>query len=106
VPTARGALVLELREIDWIEAADYYVRVWVGGRSYLIRDSLDQLELRIGAHGFVRTHRGALVRLAAVRALQASDAGELVAVLGSGARVPVSRRRRAVVVAAVKDRSA
>jgi len=106
VPTARGALVLELREIDWIEAADYYVRVWVGGRSYLIRDSLDQLELRIGAHGFVRTHRGALVRLAAVRALQATDAGELVAVLGSGVRVPVSRRRRAVVVAAVKDRSA
>ena len=106
VPTARGALVLELREIDWIEAADYYVRVWVGGRSYLIRDSLDQLEQRIVAHGFVRTHRGALVRIAAVRALQASEPGELLAVLGSGARVPISRRRRASVVAAVKDRSA
>lgn len=106
VPTARGALVLELREIDWIEAADYYVRVWVGGRSYLIRDSLDQLEQRIGAHGFVRTHRGALVRLAAVRALQASEPGELVAVLGSGVRVPISRRRRAAVVAALKGRSA
>lgn len=106
VPTARGALVIELREIDWIEAADYYVRVWVGGRSYLIRDSLDQLEQRIGGHGFVRTHRGALVRLAAVRALHASEHGELVAMLGSGARVPVSRRRRAALVAAVKDRSA
>lgn len=106
VSTARGALVLELREIDWIEAADYYVRVWVGGRSYLIRDSLDQLEQRIGAHGFVRTHRGALVRLAAVRALQAAEPGDLVAVLASGARVPISRRRRAAVVTAVKDRSA
>jgi two-component system LytT family response regulator len=106
VPTARGALVLELREIDWVEAADYYVRVWAGGRSYLIRDSLDQLEQRIGMHGFIRAHRGALVRLAAVRALQASEQGELLAVLGSGARVPVSRRRRAAVVAAVKGRSA
>lgn len=106
VPTARGALVLELREIDWIEAADYYVRVWVGARSYLIRDSLDQLERRIAAHGFVRTHRGALVRLGAVRALNAGELGELIAVLGTGARVPVSRRRRAAVVAAVKNRSA
>lgn len=106
VPTARGALVLELREIDWVEAADYYARLWVGGRSYLIRESLDQLERRIGAHGFVRTHRGALVRLAAVRALQAAESGELVALLASGARVPVSRRRRATIVAAVKNRSA
>ena len=106
VSTARGALVLELREIDWIEAADYYVRVWVGARSYLIRDSLDQLERRIAAHGFVRTHRGALVRLGAVRALHAGEPGELIAVLGTGARVPVSRRRRAAVVAAVKHRSA
>ena len=105
VPTARGALVLELREIDWIEAADYYVRVWVGARSYLIRDSLDQLEQRIGAHGFVRTHRGALVRLAAVRALQPGDSGELIAVLGTGARVRVSRRRRGAVVAAVRERA-
>ncbi|HSQ32720.1 MAG TPA: LytTR family DNA-binding domain-containing protein [Gemmatimonadaceae bacterium] len=106
VPTARGALVLELREIDWVEAADYYARLWVGGRSYLIRESLDQLERRIGAHGFVRTHRGALVRLGAVRALQAAESGELVALLTSGARVPVSRRRRASIVAAVKNRSA
>ena len=106
MPTARGALVLELREIDWVEAADYYARLWVGARSYLIRESLDQLERRIGAHGFVRTHRGALVRLAAVRALQSAESGEVVALLGSGVRVPVSRRRRAAIVAAVKNRSA
>lgn len=106
VPTARGALVLELREIDWVEAADYYARLWVGARSYLIRESLDQLERRIGAHGFVRTHRGALVRLAAVRALQSAESGEVAALLTSGVRVPVSRRRRATIVAAVKNRSA
>ena len=43
VSTPRGALVIELGEIDWIEAADYYARVWVGPRSYLIRESLDKL---------------------------------------------------------------
>src|SRR6266498_2406908 len=33
VPTSRGAVVLMLKEIDWIEAADNYARVWLGGRS-------------------------------------------------------------------------
>src|SRR5262245_29849202 len=30
VSTARGTRVLPLREIDWIEAADNYARVWIG----------------------------------------------------------------------------
>lgn len=106
VSTSRGALVLNLREIDWIEAADYYARLWVGGRSYLLRQSLDQLEARVGEHGFVRTHRKALVRIAGVRALQTTSDGESQAVLANGIKIPVSRRRRAAVAAAIRRRSA
>jgi len=105
VATARGALVLPLREVDWIEAADYYARLWVGQRSYLLRESLAQLERRVSAHGFVRAHRQALVRLDGVRALLTTDTGDTTAVLLNGARVPVSRRRRAAFAAAVKQRS-
>jgi two-component system LytT family response regulator len=103
VVTARGALVLPLREIDWIEAADYYARLWVGSRSYLLRESLAHLEPRVAKHGFVRAHRQALVRVDAVRAMLNGDAGEAVAVLANGTRVPVSRRRRAAFAAAVKQ---
>jgi len=102
VATPRGAVVLPLREIDWIEAADNYARLWMGARSYLLRESLDELEVRVGAAGFVRAHRRAIVRTGGVRALQAGPAGELVAVLSGGARVRVSRRRRAAFRAAVK----
>lgn len=105
VATARGALVLPLREIDWIEAADYYARLWVGQRSYLLRESLAQLEKRVSTHGFARAHRQALVRLDGVRALLSEDDGEITAVLTNGARVPVSRRRRAAFAAAVRHRS-
>lgn len=104
VATARGALVLPLREIDWIEAADYYARLWVGPRSYLLRESLAQLERRVSAHGFVRAHRQALVRLDGVRALLTTDRGDTTALLVNGARVPVSRRRRAAFAAAVQQR--
>jgi two-component system LytT family response regulator len=103
VTTSRGALVLNLRDIDWIEAADYYARVWVGARSYLLRESLDELERRVVPHGFVRAHRSSLVRLAGVRALHKQD-GELIAVLANGAKVTISRRRRATFVAAIRAR--
>ena len=89
-----GSLVLNLRDVEWLEASDYYVRVWSAGRSYLLRDSLTRLERRIGRHGFVRAHRQALVRVGSVRALRRSRGGDLVAILASGATVPIARRRR------------
>jgi two-component system LytT family response regulator len=112
VSTARGASVLRLHEIDWIEAADNYARLWVGGRSYLLRESLGELERRVGKHGFVRAHRQALVRIGGVRALRAEGHEEgvrtgpiLVAVLSCGTKVPVSRRRRAAFSAAVQSQA-
>jgi two-component system, LytTR family, response regulator len=95
VTTARGATVLHLNEIDRIEAAGNYSQLWVGTRSYFLRESLQLLEERVQPQGFVRVHRSALVRLDAVRELRRTRTGGLVAILGSGVRVPISRRRSA-----------
>lgn len=104
VPTSRGTLVVRLREIDWIEAADYYARVWIGGRSYLLRESLEALERRVSSHGFARAHRKALVRVSGVRELRSNADGDLLALLATGAKIPVSRRRRRAFTAAVRAR--
>jgi two-component system, LytTR family, response regulator len=98
VTTARGTMVFPLHEIDWFEAADNYARLWSGGKSYLLRQSLSELEQRVP--GFVRAHRKALVRVAGVK-----EVGEETAVLSCGATVPVSRRRRAELLAAVRSRA-
>ena len=103
VSTSRGARVLSLGEIDWIEAADNYARIWIGGRSYLLRESLRELERRMRAHGFARAHRRALVRLEGIRELTWTEAGGLVAVLGGGAKVRISRRQRTAFSAAVRS---
>jgi two-component system LytT family response regulator len=92
-----------VREIDWIEAADNYGRIWSGGRSHLLRESMNQLEDRLRDHGFIRVHRRAIVPIAGVRELKWTGAGEMVVVLGSGVRIEVSRRRRATVAAAVRS---
>ena len=73
--------------------------------SYLLREPLRTLEQRVGERGFVRAHRRALIRLDGVRELTWNKNGDLVAVLASGARIPVSRRRRAAFSAAVKAHS-
>lgn len=103
VTTSRGATVLHLNEIDWIEAAGNYSQLWVGTRSYFLRESLHLLEQRVEKHGFVRAHRRALVRLDGVKELTRTRAGALTALLESGVRVPISRRRSASVTAALKQ---
>ena len=103
VTTSRGAAVLHLSEIDWIEAAGNYAQLWIGQRNYFLRESLQLLEERVNKHGFARAHRCALVRLSGVKELVRTRTGALIAILNSGARIPISRRRASTFTAAVRD---
>jgi two-component system LytT family response regulator len=102
VTTSQGTTVLPVHEIDWIQADGNYARLWVGARSYLLRESLGLLEKRMRANDFVRAHRRALVRLGSVRSVTWTGAGVPVAVLACGASIAISRRRRAGFLAAVR----
>jgi len=87
-------------EIDWIEAADYYAQVHAHGHKHLVREPLQKLEERLGKK-FLRAHRSALVNLARIQRLDKLEGGELVIILQSGTRVPVSRARRGSVMRAL-----
>lgn len=102
VSTSRGATVLHVSEIDWIEAAGNYVQLWIGPRNYFLRESLQVLEERVRERGFIRAHRRVLLRLDGVRELTRTRAGALVAVLACGVRIPISRRRSAAFTAAIR----
>ena len=54
---------LHLREIIWIQADDYCVRVHTESKSYYLRKSLKFLEGELAPYHFVRIHRGALLNL-------------------------------------------
>jgi len=85
--------VIAVDDIDWIEAQDYCVAVHVAGAVHVVRHSLATLEVELDPARFVRIHRGAMVNVARIRELH-HGANELVVVLHTGARLPVSRRRR------------
>jgi DNA-binding LytR/AlgR family response regulator len=61
------------------------------GRECLSEESLNQLEQRLASFGFLRVHRGELVRLAAIRAVRFEGDGAVVD-LADGQCARVSRR--------------
>jgi two-component system LytT family response regulator len=95
VPARERTLVVEVDEIDWIEAADYYVALHVGGRRHLLRETLSQLETRLDPERFCRVHRSAIVNVAQVREIHPLFRGDCTLILRGGERVPLSRTRRA-----------
>ena len=102
VATGGAELVLELDEIAWIEADDYYAAVHARGRRHLIRESLASLEERLAPSRFVRVHRSAIVNLAQVREVRARPGEDPAVVLHDGTRLPLSRRRRRRVDEAIR----
>ncbi len=90
--TGDRSVVLNVSEIVWIEAEDYYVMVHSTRGRHMLRATLASLEERLDPRLFQRVHRTAIVNLDHVRSLE--DEGQLIIVLSNGARVPVSRSRR------------
>lgn len=102
VSTVRGTVIIDPADIEWIEAAGNYARLWVGGTGYLHRESIAQLERRLQSSGFLRVHRSAMVRVDCVRAVENRGAGVRSLLLASGVRVPISRRRAPGLKAALR----
>jgi two-component system LytT family response regulator len=85
---------VNIAEIDWIEAADYYACLHVGAKSHLLRRSIAELEEDLDPRRFCRIHRSAIVNLERVRGLELREDGEHDAVLEDGTRLRMSRRYR------------
>ncbi|MFW6078594.1 MAG: LytR/AlgR family response regulator transcription factor [Gemmatimonadota bacterium] len=91
----RGRMMLvRAADVDWIEAADNYVRLHLGDESFLVRSTLKEVEARLDTARFARVHRSAIVSLDAVREVRPWSHGDAVLVLRSGAEVRLSRRYR------------
>ncbi len=102
VSTSSGVTVVPIDDIEWIEAANNYACIWTGGKSFLIREAMHDLESRVRDHGFMRAHRRALVPIRRIRELTWSSDGQFVAVLTNGMTIPIARRRRAAIAAALR----
>jgi two-component system LytT family response regulator len=94
VRSAGQVAYVQIPDVDWVEAADYYVCLHVGAKTHLLRRSMAELERELDAHIFCRIHRSTIVNLRRVRALKVDDAGEYEVILESGQKLRLSRRFR------------
>jgi two-component system, LytTR family, response regulator len=87
-------LFLRLEEIEWIEAADNYVKLHVNGASHLLRETMASLECRLPADRFLRISRSAIVNVEQIMELQPMFHGEYAVILQNGTRLTLTRGYR------------
>lgn len=92
------SILLPVEEIDWIEAANYYVVVHAATRTYVIRDTLAALERELDPR-FVRVHRSTIVNLDRVVEFQRLFHGDFAVLLADGTDLKLSRTYRGAVEA-------
>ncbi len=97
-------LLVPVEEIDWVQAADNYVRLYCKGKIVLHRETLAHLGERLDPTHFLRVHRSHVINIQRVREVRPTARGDAELWLEDGTRLPVSRSfRRALEEALGRD---
>jgi two-component system, LytTR family, response regulator len=84
-------VLINVSDIDWIEAADYYSCLHVGSRKYMLRETIKELSEKLDPARFVRIHRSAIVKIAQVQEIHRDGRAEFFVMLTSGQRLRMSK---------------
>lgn len=94
----RGRLgYLDLASIEWIESQGNYLALHAGGRSHLIRETLQSFASRLDPDRFIRVHRRVVVAIDRIREIQPLANGDSTLILQDGHTLRASRSYREAV---------
>jgi two-component system LytT family response regulator len=94
IKSAGRIFFLPVKEIDWVEAADNYVRIHAGCKEHLMRETLQSLEGRLDPTRFLRVHRSTIVNIDRIREMQPMFHGDYALRLCDGTELTLSRSYR------------
>ncbi len=92
--TEQGFEVINVRDIDWIEARDYYAGLHVGDMTYLVKEALTRLAEQLDSSLFVHIHRSTIVNLGFVKLVEPASFSAPFVELKDGTRRRISRKGR------------
>jgi two-component system LytT family response regulator len=92
VKRGNAHILVPVEEVDWIDAADNYLRLHVGLKVLFARGTMKQAEDELDPDRFVRVHRSAFVAIDRIAAIRSSESGGHVIELKDGAQVRSSRQ--------------
>ncbi len=82
---------VNVNEIEWIEAADYYACLHVGTKSFMLRETIKELSITLDPGKFVRIHRSIIVNVEQVSEIFREGQSEGSVVLKTGQRLRMSK---------------
>ncbi len=92
---AGGLLFLEPNELCWVESAGNYLKLAVGARKYVIRETMKGICSRLDSAVFMRVHRSFVVNVNQVREIRVDDSNyRHQVILRDGTTLPVGRSYR------------
>jgi two-component system, LytTR family, response regulator len=91
VKSAGRIKIIPLHEIQYMEAADDYVKIFTGDGNYLKKKTMNYFEGVLDPKLFVRTHRSYIVNVQQITRIDAYEKENQVAMLTTGAKIPVSK---------------
>ena len=94
IKSAGRVFFLKTDEIDYVQAEDYYVKLHVGRKGHLLRETMNELEAKLDPARFLRIHRSSIVNIERIRELQQHFNGEYIVLLHDGTELRLSRSRR------------
>jgi len=78
-------------DVDWMDAADNYVRLHVAGREHFVRETLKSVETQLDPEIFIRVHRSIIINFDRVESVEPYSHGEYVVTMKDGAKLTTSR---------------
>jgi two-component system LytT family response regulator len=91
VPNGSKKSFVTVKDVEWIEAADYYSCLHVGANTFLLRETIKRLSDSLDPGKFVRIHRSTIVNLDHVREVFREGRSEGSVILASGQRLSMSK---------------
>jgi two-component system LytT family response regulator len=85
---------VDMKEIDWIEAAGDYVWVHTRGEKYIIRETMNDMERSLDPASFIRIHRSTIVNIDTIKELQPYYRGDYIVILLNGTKLTLGRTYR------------
>ena len=89
-------------DVDWIEAERDYMRLHVGQRSFLLHQTISELERRLDPARFLRLHRSTIVRRDHIAKMRHNGLGTWFAVLADGTELRIGRSYQTAAKAAAR----
>lgn len=83
--------IIPVQDVFYLEAADDYVKIHTKEGYFLKNKTMNHFEQALDAQHFVRSHRSYIVNIQQITRIDPYEKDNHVAVLRSGAKVPVSR---------------